>query len=197
MTRNDGDSADLRVKRTHKLLQEALIELTAQKGFSAVAVSDITKYAGVNRATFYRHYEDKFDLLNHYVRTVYALLDSMPDAGLPIPADVSARSAAPGLVAIFEHIRANARFYRVMLGPNGDPVFADKVRQYVKKRKISAGTRSDAGRRCRDTFLSLKTTCRKLGVTFWRYLRDRIRRLNEIPPLADLIRRKAAESTHA
>jgi hypothetical protein len=67
------------------------------------------------------------------------------------------------------------------------------IRQYVKKRKISAGTRSDAGRRCRDTFLSLKTTCRKLGVTFWCYLRDRIRRLNEIPPLADLIRRKAAE----
>lgn len=67
------------------------------------------------------------------------------------------------------------------------------IRQYVKKRKISAGTRSDAGRRCRDSFLSLKTTCRKLGVTFWRYLRDRLRRLNEIPPLADLIRRKAAE----
>jgi hypothetical protein len=66
------------------------------------------------------------------------------------------------------------------------------IRQYVKKRKISAGTRSDAGRRCRDTFLSLKTTCRKLGVTFWRYLRDRIRRLEEIPSLADLIRRTAA-----
>jgi hypothetical protein len=71
------------------------------------------------------------------------------------------------------------------------------IRQYVKKRKISAGTRSDAGRRCRDTFLSLKTTCRKLGVTFWRYLQDRISRLNEIPPLADLIRRKAAEPAQA
>jgi hypothetical protein len=71
------------------------------------------------------------------------------------------------------------------------------IRQYVKKRKISAGTRSDAGRRCRDTFLSLKTTCRKLGVTFWRYLRDRINDLHEIPPLADLIRRKAAEPAHA
>jgi hypothetical protein len=68
------------------------------------------------------------------------------------------------------------------------------IRQYVKKRKISAGTRSDLGRRCRDTFLSLKTTCRKLGLTFWHYLRDRIRGLNEIPPLADLIRRMAAES---
>jgi Transposase IS66 family len=71
------------------------------------------------------------------------------------------------------------------------------IRQYVKKRKISAGTRSDAGRRCRDTFLSLKTTCRKLGVTFWRYLRDRIRSLNDVPPLAELIRRKAAEPANA
>lgn len=67
------------------------------------------------------------------------------------------------------------------------------IRQYVKKRKISAGTRSDAGRRCRDTFLSLKTTCRKLGVTFWQYLRDRIQHLGHIPPLEQLIRRKAAE----
>lgn len=67
------------------------------------------------------------------------------------------------------------------------------IRQYVKKRKISAGTRSDAGRRCRDTFLSLKTTCRKLGITFWRYLQDRIHGLHDLPPLADLIRRKAAD----
>ena len=67
------------------------------------------------------------------------------------------------------------------------------IRQYVKKRKISAGTRSDAGRRCRDTFLSLKTTCRKLGVTFWQYLQDRIQHLDNIPPLAELIQRKATE----
>lgn len=71
------------------------------------------------------------------------------------------------------------------------------IRQYVKKRKISAGTRSDAGRRCRDTFLSLKTTCRKLRVTFWRYLQDRIQGLHGIPPLADLIRSKATETKPA
>lgn len=65
------------------------------------------------------------------------------------------------------------------------------IRQYVKKRKISAGTRSDLGRRCRDTFLSLKTTCRKLGVTFWSYLRDRINATNQILPLPELIRQKA------
>ena len=69
------------------------------------------------------------------------------------------------------------------------------IRQYVKKRKISAGTRSDLGRRCRDTFLSLKTTCRKLGVTFWSYLQDRINGMNKIPDLGDLIREKAAATT--
>lgn len=69
------------------------------------------------------------------------------------------------------------------------------IRQYVKKRKISAGTRSDVGRRCRDTFLSLKTTCRKMGVTFWRYLQDRIHGLNTIPGLDELIREKATART--
>jgi hypothetical protein len=68
------------------------------------------------------------------------------------------------------------------------------IREYVKKRKISGSTRSDAGRRCRDTFASLKKTCRKLGVSFWEYLLDRVRGLGKIPCLADLIRQRAAES---
>ena len=91
MARNDGDSEDLRVKRTYKLLQEALIELTVQKGFSAVAVSDITKYAGVNRATFYRHYEDKFDLLNQYVQRVCKLLEARPEDRPPQASEVNTR----------------------------------------------------------------------------------------------------------
>jgi hypothetical protein len=68
------------------------------------------------------------------------------------------------------------------------------IRDYVKKRKISGSTRSDDGRRCRDTFASLKKTCRKLGIRFWEYLRDRIRGLGHIPRLADLIRQHATES---
>jgi len=68
------------------------------------------------------------------------------------------------------------------------------IREWAKKRKISAGTRSELGRRCRDTFVSLKKTCRKLGVSFWRYLQDRIRGLHEIIALPDLIRQAAQET---
>jgi hypothetical protein len=65
------------------------------------------------------------------------------------------------------------------------------LRDIVKKRHISAGTRSADGRRCRDTFASLKKTCRKQGISFWEYLKDRVAGLNAIPSLAELIRRPA------
>ena len=64
------------------------------------------------------------------------------------------------------------------------------IREYVKKRKISGGTRSDKGRRCRDTFTSLKKTCRKLGFSFWQYLKDRIENIGQISDLPDLIRQQ-------
>ena len=66
------------------------------------------------------------------------------------------------------------------------------LRDRVKKRKISAGTHSEAGRRCRDTFISLKKTCLKHGLSFWEYLHDRVSGQNTIPPLTDLIRQAAA-----
>lgn len=50
------------MQRTRKLLQKALLEAASEKDFAHVMVSDITEKAMVNRATFYRHYKDKYDL---------------------------------------------------------------------------------------------------------------------------------------
>lgn len=68
------------------------------------------------------------------------------------------------------------------------------LRQWAKLRKVSSGTRSDLGRKCRDIFLSLRATCRKLGVSFWQYLQDRKKKLNSISPLSELIHLAATES---
>ena len=65
------------------------------------------------------------------------------------------------------------------------------IREYVRKRKISGSTRSETGRQCRDTFTSLKKTCRKLGISFWQYLNDRIMGTAYVPNLSDLIRQQA------
>ena len=64
------------------------------------------------------------------------------------------------------------------------------IRACVTKRKISGGTVSTAGRTARDVLLGLMKTCSKLGLSFFRYLGDRLHVLGAItvPPLPDLVR---------
>jgi hypothetical protein len=68
------------------------------------------------------------------------------------------------------------------------------IRCQVTKRKVSGGTRSDAGRDCRDAFLSLTKTCTKLGIAFWDYLGARlaIPGQTEIPYLPNIVRHRCA-----
>src|SRR4051794_17285406 len=67
------------------------------------------------------------------------------------------------------------------------------LRPQVVRRKISGGTRSDAGRACRDAFLGLLLTCAKLGLSFWDYLGDRLGVPGaEAPYLPDLVRLRSA-----
>jgi hypothetical protein len=70
------------------------------------------------------------------------------------------------------------------------------IRCQVTKRKVSAGTRSDAGRDCRDAFLGLSKTCAKLGIVFWNYLGSRLAAPNspEIPHLPTLVSHRCASA---
>jgi len=63
------------------------------------------------------------------------------------------------------------------------------IRCQVTRRKISAGTRSDAGRDARDAFLGLMKTCAKQAISFWDYLGDRLGVLEApaVPRLANLL----------
>ncbi|MCI0611087.1 MAG: TetR/AcrR family transcriptional regulator [Anaerolineae bacterium] len=56
---------DPRIKRTRSLIQQSFRELLSEKGFQSVSVQDITEKAGINRATFYAHFPDKYALLDH------------------------------------------------------------------------------------------------------------------------------------
>ncbi len=66
------------------------------------------------------------------------------------------------------------------------------IRDYVIKRKISGGTRSDLGREARDIFTSLIKTCFKNKISFWVFLDDRIKKINTIPQLAQTIAQQAS-----
>jgi AcrR family transcriptional regulator len=126
------ETEDLRVRRTRKLLQKAFLELTVEKGFAALTVQDITERAMVNRSTFYRHYLDKYELLEQYMEEVYGLIKQEVSSNENW--ERTPDGAPPGLVILLKHIQMHSEFYRVMLGPKGDPVFTQGFRKNVENR---------------------------------------------------------------
>ena len=102
MAQNKQPIEDLRVRRTRKLITQALIELTIEKGFAALTVQDIADRAMVNRATFYRHYLDKHDLLDKYMQEVHELTADQERLRWAF-AECLSREPAPEEMAVLAH----------------------------------------------------------------------------------------------
>ncbi|GAA4071660.1 TetR/AcrR family transcriptional regulator [Nonomuraea soli] len=116
--------SDLRVRRTRKLLREALIELVGERGYDTVTVRDIAERAMVNRATFYAHFDDKYDLLLDVIGGTFAPVRDNPP--LPDP-------GVPGwLVEFLENLAARRRFYLGVLGERGSARVREDLRVYLE-----------------------------------------------------------------
>ncbi|HYP12636.1 MAG TPA: TetR/AcrR family transcriptional regulator [Bryobacteraceae bacterium] len=87
-------AVDPRIRRTRKLLQQALEELLATKDFDKISVQDIAEAATVNRVTFYDHYTDKFALLECVVGNRFEQLLARRN----VKFDGSCSSALTGIV---------------------------------------------------------------------------------------------------
>jgi len=66
--KNTNKKDDLRVRRTYKLLFESLLNLLSEKNFEDISVTDICENAMVHRTTFYKHFEDKHQLLKFCIK---------------------------------------------------------------------------------------------------------------------------------
>ena len=64
------NNQDLRVQRTKKALITTFSDLLETKSFDNITIQDLCEKANVRRSTFYRHFNDKYDLLNHIVGTL-------------------------------------------------------------------------------------------------------------------------------
>jgi len=119
---------DPRIERTDKALQDALIELTAERGFDTITVGDIAKRAKVNRATFYRHYQDKFDLVERIFQEAIEILRN--DLGPPGEEALSTDPQDPPArwVKLFGHFVEHERLYRPLLGRHGSSWFVARMR---------------------------------------------------------------------
>ncbi|MCH4984501.1 TetR/AcrR family transcriptional regulator [Macrococcoides goetzii] len=69
---------DLRVRRTKKMLIDALGNLLKKHTFTSISVNMICDTAMVHRTTFYKHFYDKYDLLSHWVHQIAGEYEKIP-----------------------------------------------------------------------------------------------------------------------
>ncbi|MCD8299999.1 MAG: TetR/AcrR family transcriptional regulator, partial [Clostridiales bacterium] len=112
--------------RTRQKLIDAFWELFGEKGLNQITVAGITAKAGYNRSTFYEYFEDISDLLSSEEDR---LMDEMKDNFSTVDMTdlqkdiLSGNSSFAAMFNIF-----NEQIY-LLLGPNGDPSFMDRVKQ--------------------------------------------------------------------
>lgn len=115
-------ASNLRVRRTQKLLREALIELIEERGFDALTIGELTERAMVSRAAFYRNYQDKYALVEQiFEEAMNVLLNAVGEMH-------PEQHPPEGWVTFFEHIAKYERLYRALLGSKGSPWFVRKMR---------------------------------------------------------------------
>ena len=121
---------DTRVQMTKRLLKENLLSLLEEKPIGRVTVKEIVDAAGINRGTFYLHYDTPLSLLkeieNDFIRDNMELFESFMREGYD-------RSY---LSLLFESIWKNRDTLCILLGPNGDPSFLQSLREFSRERTI-------------------------------------------------------------
>jgi AcrR family transcriptional regulator len=114
---------DRRVLRTHRLLKQALIELTEEKTYEEITIRNITDQADIGYATFFRHYDGKDDLMLEMFTEIINEIESLP-------ADHGDRYFEQEGYLLFGHIAENQSLYRSILDSQN---FTRKFREHSKK----------------------------------------------------------------
>jgi AcrR family transcriptional regulator len=129
MTHPGASPPDRRQRKSRAALQQALLDLIAEKPYAEITVEDITERADVARATFYAHYRDKPTLLHEASRELVEGLTEMAGS-------VAGRSAVydgSAVIATFEHAGAYPQLYRLILtGEGGATIRGELVAAYER-----------------------------------------------------------------
>ena len=120
---------DRRIRRTKKLLKQALAQLMDEKDFKDITVKDITERADLNRGTFYLHYTDTYDILNKIEDEILKNIQNMINQN--IEKTNASDSVIPALKPIAEYIMENADICRCLINNKASVDFIEKFQNLI------------------------------------------------------------------
>lgn len=124
---------DRRTRKTKQQLRQSLTELLAEKPLSKITVRELTERADVNRATFYGHYKDIYDMKDQIERELFEEFVSVIDGYTP---DTMRQGLKPILTDVFRFLQRNAAFGLVLMESKTDSPFLSWVREEIYRRGL-------------------------------------------------------------
>lgn len=112
--------------QTKQNLIDAFWSLYCEKRIEKITVKEITQKAGYNRGTFYEYFTDIYDVLEQIEESLIPTLDELPPITM---ADEKIGISIDMFMHLYEQ---NSKYYSVLLGDNGDPAFASKLKNSTK-----------------------------------------------------------------
>jgi AcrR family transcriptional regulator len=134
---------DRRIRKTREAINQAFIELMAERDFDKITINDIAERANMNRGTIYLHYIDKYDLLEKCIEEhLERMIQFCTLAG--------AEDQISGLclLAMFQYFEEHILFYSSMLKNKGIPCFRDRLLLIISQgmsERLKAGDRNRGG----------------------------------------------------
>ena len=112
--------------QTKQNLIDAFWSLYCEKRIEKITVKEIAQKAGYNRGTFYEYFTDVYEVLDQIEQSLVPTLDELPPTtklnhNINMPFDM-----------FLNQYEQNSKYYSVLLGDNGDPAFASKVKSSIK-----------------------------------------------------------------
>ena len=129
-----GEKVDRRVKYTRMVLKDSLIALLKNKPIEKISVKQICDMADINRSTFYAHYKDQYDLMNHIEQEV---LNELNDYLNNFNLKENEAAAFESIENIFKYIVENEELSKVLLGENGRISFQKEIMTILQRQCMS------------------------------------------------------------
>ncbi len=134
---NKKGEENRRVRQTQTLIKETFLRFMESKPYTTISVKEIVKACDINRATFYYHYDNIYDLLNE-IET--ELIDEILEPIRKISKETYVEGEHPFITEVYKSFRAHKRIYKILLGKNGDMSFLlrlfNEVTEYSRKNWI-------------------------------------------------------------
>ncbi|BDR54496.1 hypothetical protein KIMH_06070 [Bombiscardovia apis] len=117
-------------ERTRQRMEDAFWQLYEKEPIEKITIKQVTDLAGYNRATFYLYYQNLYDLRGQIEDSLLEEREHFVDAHFTDQTPLE--TLRNETKAFLTHTQADAKYFKVLLGPHGDPAFVSRMNDFAK-----------------------------------------------------------------